>query len=176
MKQFISIIIPIPSFEKNIQNYRFKYDIFAKFGIPVHITLMYKIPISIYNENKIYINNILKKMLEILNKNGITFNGFVKKERLFAIDLDKKDIKIINKMRKIISNALNISLNKYESNVFDPHITIFTSSNNPGWKEVNNIEKKLKDKFPITINIDKFWILEIDTRYNKNNLIDIITL
>jgi 2'-5' RNA ligase len=172
MERFISIIIPLPDLEYYIQDYRFKYDFFAKKGIPVHITFIYKISTKIYYENKDKIKNILTNILKILKKNKITLDKIIENKFLLAIGMQKDDQDLINKLQKKFIDFLNIKNNKYNNDNFKPHITIFTGKDNPGWNNALFIKQNLKNIFSLKINIKKLWILEIDS--HGANIIDII--
>jgi hypothetical protein len=176
MSKFISVIIPLPEMEYYIQDYRFKYDFFAKKGIPVHITLLYEIsPNKYYNKRKMLIN-IFEKILQILNKKELIINKIIVKKNLFGLGLKNDDELLLNKLQHNLINFLDIQNKRYYNNNFKPHITIFTGNDNIGWKNKDIIEKKMNNKLPIKINIDKIWVLEIDKVKNIASIVDIIIL
>jgi len=176
--KYISVIIPTPEIESLIQEYRFKYDFFAKRGIPSHITFIYEISTDVYNKNSELLLKAFTQILNILNKSTICAEKIKKNENMLAINFRKEDINLINKLQKIIIGqcGLNITDNRYEKNDYKPHITIFTGKKNLGWKNEKIIKNDILNDLPIKITIKTLWILEINTSNNTAKIIKTIRI
>jgi len=175
MNKYVSIIIPTPSLETYIQDYKFKYDFFTKKGIPVHITLIYHIPLDKYHKNKDKIIKIMQFILNALKNKKLEVEKVIQSDKLLALGLAHDDVQLIKKLQKKISDILDLKNNTYSQNKFLPHITIFTGQQNPGWKNANLIKKDLTSRLPLKLDINKVWILKIDPKKNIPTILEIIT-
>ena len=173
---YISIIIPIKDINPDILKYRNKYDKFASYGIPPHISLIYNIPIDKYLLHKKYLDNIFKKFLEIINKSHTNIKNIIKTKTLLALGLSNKISNFINKVQLKIDKKLELNNSKYKDKMFYPHITLFTGHKNKGWKEYNKIKTTIDKYIPFDINITTLYILEIDPNKNKAKKIDEIKI
>lgn len=169
---YISIILPIRNINENIITYRNKYDKFASYGIPPHISLIYNIPLYKYNKNKQYLHSIFKKFLEIINKLSAKIVNIIKTNTLLALELNSKISKFINNFQLQLDKKLDLNNHKYKNKMFYPHITIFSGHNNKGWIEYNRIEKVINHYIPFKIKINKLHILEINPNKNIAKKID----
>ena len=163
---YISIIIPISGISSSILKYRNKYDKFASYDIPPHITLMYNIPLNIYNKHKQFIKIICIKFLNLMQKADINIESIVKTKTLLGLALTKHISSTINKLQININKKLDLKNAKYTDSMFYPHITIFTGQKNKGWEEYNKINIVIKKHLPIPIKIKKLYILEINPDKN----------
>lgn len=166
VNNYISIIIPITGIGSSILKYRNKYDKFASYGIPPHITLMYNIPLNIYNEHKQFIKTICIKFLNLIQKADINIESIVKTKTLLGLALTKHISSAINKLQININKSLELKNAKYTDNMFYPHITLFSGQKNKGWMEYNKINTAIKEHLPIPIKIKKLYVLEINPDKN----------
>ncbi len=167
-----SIIIPIPTLEPLIQSYRFKYNFFAKKGIPTHITFLYLFSQSIYLKNKELIIKLLNFLPKIFKNKKLIIDNFYQNPQMFALDFNKKSSDFIHKIQMKIASYLNLNLANYENPTKRPHITLFTKRGNTnGFKAIPQIKKELTPILPITISFDRIWLLEIDIKQDIPTLI-----
>ncbi len=167
-----SIIIPIPELEPFIQSYRFKYNFFAKKGIPTHITFLYLFSQSIYFKNKELIIKLLNFLPKIFKNKKLIIDNFYQNPQMFALDFNKKSSDFIHKIQMKIASYLNLNLANYENPTKRPHITLFTKRGNTnGFKAIPQIKKELTPILPITISFDRIWLLEIDIKQDIPTLI-----
>jgi hypothetical protein len=174
--KYISIIIPISGIDNNIISYRDKYNRFASYGIPPHISFIYNIPMETYKKKKKEIIKILTKSLHIMNKYETKVDHFIKNKTMLALGLNKELVELINKLQHMIIKYLDIKNTKYDDSKFLPHITIFTGYKNPGWKDNNKIVKTIKKHVPFLIKINKIRIMEINPKKNIAKLIKILQI
>ncbi len=167
-----SVIIPIPQLEPLIQTYRFKYNFFAKKGIPTHITFLFLFSRSSYLKNKDQIIKILDHFPKIFKNKKLTINDFYQNPYMFALDFDKKSSDFINKYQLKIASYLNLNLSNYSNITKKPHITLFTKrGNSNGFKNIPLIKKELYPSLPLHISFNRVWLLEIDVKKDIPKLI-----
>lgn len=167
-----SIIIPIPQLEPLIQTYRFKYNFFAKKGIPTHITFLYLFSQSIYLKNKETIIKILNFLPKLFKNKKLTIDNFYQNPQMFALDFNKKSSDFIHKVQMKVASYLNLNLANYENPTKRPHVTLFTKrGTNNGFKNIDNIKKELTPFLPQKITFDRIWLLEIDIKKDIPTLI-----
>lgn len=167
-----SIIIPIPILEPFIQSYRFKYNFFAKKGIPTHITFLYLFSQSVYLKNKEIIIKLLNFLPKIFKNKKLTIDNFYQNPQMFALDFNKKSSDFIHKVQIKVASYLNLNMKDYENPTKRPHITLFTKRGGEnGFKSINTIKKDLTPLLPIEINFDRIWLLEIDIKKDIPTLI-----
>ena len=167
-----SIIIPIPSLEPLIQSYRFKYNFFAKKGIPTHITFLYLFSQSTYLKNKENIIKILHFLPKLFKHKKLIIRDFYQNPQMFALDFDKKSSDFIHKIQHKVASYLNLNLANYENPTKRPHITLFTKRGGEnGFKEIHHIKKDLTPLLPQIITFDRIWLLEIDIKKDIPTLI-----
>ena len=135
MKSALILICKIP---KYLINFRKKYDYHT--NIPGHITLCYLKEDTNYSE----VINLLKK----INKFNICLNNIVKKEDILYLSL--KNVKKINNINKKIKKYIEkIPKSGY-------HLTLGLNK-----KKLKIPEEEInKIKIPITINIEKIWLMK----------------
>lgn len=167
-----SVIIPIPQLEPLIQSYRFKYNFFAKKGIPTHITFLFLFSQSTFLKNKEHIINILNYLPKIFKNKKFTINDFYQNPNMFALDFDKKSSKFINKLQLKIASFLNLNISNYTNITKKPHITLFTKRGGlNGFKNIPNIKNELSPLLPLNISFNRVWLLEIDVKRDIPSLI-----
>jgi hypothetical protein len=167
-----SVILPIPSLEPLIQSYRFKYNFFAKKGIPTHITFLYLFSQSTFFKNKDLIMKILNNFPKIFKNKKLVIDAFYQNPQMFALDFDKKSSDFIHKIQMKVASYLNLNLANYENPTKRPHITLFTKrGNQAGFKAIPQIKKELTPALPLTISFDRIWLLEIDNKHDIPTLI-----
>jgi hypothetical protein len=167
-----SIIIPIPTLEPLIQSYRFKYNFFAKKGIPTHITFLYLFSHSLFIKNKETIIKILNLLPNFFKNKKLIINDFYQNPQMFALDFNKKSSDFIHKIQMKVASYLNLNLANYENPTKRPHITLFTKrGNSNGFKDIPLIKKELSPLLPLTISFDRIWLLEIDIKRDIPTLI-----
>ena len=167
-----SVIIPIPELEPLIQSYRFKYNFFAKKGIPTHITFLYLFSQSVYLKNKEVIIKLLNFLPKIFKNKKLTINDFYQNPQMFALDFDKKSSDLIHKVQMKVASYLNLNLTNYENPTKRPHITLFTKrGGEDGFKAIHNIKKELTPLLPQSVLFDRIWLLEIDIKKDIPTLI-----
>ena len=171
-KKYISLIIPVPQMESIIQDYRFKYDFFAKKGIPSHITLIYKMDLKMFNKHKNEILCLLRAAVNNLSKKKITATKIKRNDKLLFIQLNNNNVDFLKALQTLLFEYLDQKSIPLYDNHYDEHnITILTGKNNPGWEKANMITKNINSKLPKHFNINKIWILEIDKKKNKADIL-----
>ncbi len=167
-----SVIIPLPILEPFIQTYRFKYNFFAKKGIPTHITFLYLFSQSTYFKNKDLIIKILNFLPKVFKNKKFTISDFYQNPQMFALDFNKKSSDFINKVQLKIASYLYLNTKNYENPTKRPHITLFTKrGNNAGFQQIETIKKELTPLLPLKIQFDRIWLLEIDVKRDIPTLI-----
>jgi len=167
-----SVIIPIPELEPLIQSYRFKYNFFAKKGIPTHITFLYLFSQSVYLKNKEVIIKLLNFLPKIFKNKKLTISDFYQNPQMFALDFNKKSSDLIHKVQMKVASYLNLNLANYENPTKRPHITLFTKrGGETGFKAIEHIKKELTPLLPQIISFDRVWLLEIDIKKDIPTLI-----
>ncbi len=167
-----SVIIPLPILEPFIQTYRFKYNFFAKKGIPAHITFLYLFSQSTYFKNKDLIIKLLNNFPKIFKNKKISIDAFYQNPQIFALDFNKKSSDFIRKIQLKVASYLNLNLFNYQNPTKRPHITLFTKRGNiTGFNHIEHIKKDLAPLLPFHIYFDRVWLLEIDIKRDIPTLI-----
>ena len=172
MSSHISIIFPVPQMEQIIQDYRFKFDFFAKKGIPSHITLIYNIQTNVFKKHKDEILCLLRAAIKHLSDKKIVAKNIKRNEKSLYIKLANNDVDYLKAIQTLLFEYLKPNqIKMYKTYYDEPHITIFTGKNNPGWKIENKITDDVKSKLPKKINLNKIWIIEINKKKNTADIL-----
>lgn len=169
----ISIIFPV-TIPDQLEQIRQKYDRFAKYGVPTHVTFIYKIKMEAYEKNEQMILFIVKNIVKRLKKYKLKVDHIVKNDHLFALGLPEKTVKLLNSLQNALCSLLEFKNSKYSNDAFKPHITLFSGNRNKGWKKIRKIENVVEKGLPFEIELKEGKIMRIDTKQNKPTVLHTI--